>query len=145
MGIIYAEQVEFLEVDEMQDTHEEEIQILNAIDKLYTRHFRGEDIQEELELKVNEYVAHVKEHFENEENLMLQYAYPNYGMHKVAHDTFIEELDYTYKQWEKTKKKIDTIINFIHRTPEWLVMHINTVDVPTSDYIYKKMKEEENI
>lgn len=141
MGIIYAEQVDCLAVDEFQKTHEEEIAILNDIDKLYTRKFRGEDIQEEFEIKVNEYVAHVKEHFANEEKVMLEYGYPNYGMHKVAHDTFLEELNDVLKKWNRSKK-IDYVINFVHRTPEWLVMHINTVDTPMSDYIYKKMQEE---
>lgn len=142
MGIIYAEQVACMEVDHMQETHEEEIDILNAIDKLYNKHYSGKDTLPELEVKVEEYIEHVQKHFEDEENLMIKYGFPNYGMHKVAHDTFLDELRYAISLWKKSGN-LDKIMNFVHKTPEWLVMHINTVDVPTDNYLAAKMKAEE--
>ena len=36
MALLYAEQVEYMDVDEMQETHDEEIAILNEVDKLAT-------------------------------------------------------------------------------------------------------------
>ena len=34
MALVYVEQVEHLDVEEMQETHEEEIKLLNEVEKL---------------------------------------------------------------------------------------------------------------
>ncbi len=143
MALLYAEQVEYLDFEEMQETHEEEIAILNEVDKLAT--YYGMDKTEEklnaLEVKLNEYLEHVKEHFANEERLMNKYDFPSYEMHKMTHDIFLMDLGITIKQWQKFGD-IDKVINFIRKSPEWIVMHINTVDAPTSAYFMYKLKLE---
>jgi len=142
MALLYAESVEYLDVEEMQETHEEEIQILNEVDKLAIQYSMDKSKLSELEAKVKEYLAHVKVHFANEERLMKKYDFPSYEMHKIAHDMFLMDIDITIKQWEKFGN-IDKVINFIRKSPEWIVLHINTVDAPTASYIAQKMKLEE--
>ena len=139
MALIYIEQVEEMSVEQMQETHANEIKILNAIDNLAIDYDRGEVTLAELEAKINEYVEHVHKHFANEEELMQKYNFPSYDMHKTAHDMFLEELEHAIKDW-KRYEKIEKITNFIRRTPEWIVLHVNTVDVPTANYLSQKMK-----
>ena len=139
MGIIYAEQVEFMSVDEMQETHENEIEILNAIDKLATQFQMGRSTSEELEAKLDEYIEHVHAHFANEEKLMQEYDFPSYEMHKTAHDMFLMDLQSAKTQWKK-RGNIEKMINFVRKTPEWIVMHVNSVDAPTADYLAGKME-----
>jgi len=146
MALLYAQQLEELDVEEMQETHESEIEILNEIDKLAT--YYGMDKSDEklkaLEEKIDEYLGHVKVHFANEERLMRKYDFPKYEMHKTAHDIFLMDLDITIKQW-KNFGNIEKVTNFIRKSPEWIVLHINTVDAPTSAYIAQKMAlEKEN-
>ena len=141
MGILYAEQVEYMSVDEMQETHEKEIAIINEIEKLATQYQIHKTDSEALEKKLDEYIDHVKEHFANEERLMKKYDFPSYEMHKMAHDMFLIDLAYATKQW-KEYGDIRKIINFVFNTPEWIVMHVNSVDAPTADYLAKKMYEE---
>lgn len=138
MGLIYIEQVEYMSIEQMQQTHENEIKILNEIDKLAILCDRGEAKQEELEAKLDEYIEHVHEHFANEEGLMLAHNFPSYEMHKMAHDIFLADLEYATKSW-KVYGNIDKIINFVRKTPEWIVMHVNSVDAPTADYLAKKI------
>jgi len=139
MALVYIEQVEEMSVAQMQETHENEIKILNAIDNLAIDYDRKEVTLEELEAKINEYVEHVHKHFANEEELMQKYNFPSYDMHKTAHDMFLEELDHAIKNW-KRYDNIEKITNFIRRTPEWIVLHVNTVDVPTANFLAAKMK-----
>ena len=139
MGLIYIEQVEDMSVDQMQKTHENEVEILNAIDKLAILHDRGQATENELVQKIDEYIEHVHAHFANEERLMKKYDFPSYDMHKTAHDMFLEELENAIKYW-KRYEDINKIINFIRRTPEWIVLHVNTVDAPTANYLAKKMQ-----
>lgn len=138
MALLYAEQVEYLDVEEMQETHEDEIKILNEVEHLAIDYGMDKSKLSQLEVKLDEYIAHVKEHFANEERLMEKYNFPSYEMHKMAHDMFLLDLSYAVKQW-KDYGDIKKIINFVYKTPEWIVMHINSVDGPTSMYIAQKM------
>ena len=138
MALVYIEQVEHLDVEEMQETHEEEIKLLNEVEKLAIKYGMDKSNLNELEAKLDEYIAHVKVHFANEERLMKKYDFPSYDMHKTAHDMFLEDISYAITQW-KSFGDIKKIINFIYKSPEWIVLHINTVDVPTSAYLAKKM------
>ena len=143
MALLYAETVEHLDVEQMQKTHEDEIAIINEIDKLATIYSMNK-MQENLhalEIKLKEYLGHVKEHFTNEERLMNKYSFPNYEMHKMAHDMFLMDISLAIKQW-KHSGNIDKIIRFIRNSPEWIVMHINTVDAPTSIYLSREMAKE---
>ena len=139
MALIYVEQVEEMSVEQMQQTHENEIEILNAIDNLAISYDRGEATEDELVQKIDEYIEHVHAHFANEERLMQKYDFPSYDMHKTAHDMFLEELEHAIKYW-KRYEDINKIINFVRRTPEWIVLHVNTVDAPTANYLAKKME-----
>lgn len=140
MGLIYAEQVECMSVDEMQETHENEIAILNAIEKLAIGYERKTVEIGELEKKLDEYIDHVNKHFANEERLMEQYDFPSYEMHKMAHEMFLLDLKSATRYWKKYGD-IKKIINFVYKTPEWIVMHVNSVDAPTANYLARKMEQ----
>lgn len=141
MGMIYAEQLEFMSLDSMQDMHESEIKILNDIDNLAFDYERDKVGLDKLKAKLDEYDKHVREHFSSEEALMLKYDYPSYEMHKMAHDMFLEDWERSVKLWKKYDE-VDKIIYFIRKTPEWLVMHVNSVDASTSDYLMRKIDEQ---
>ncbi|CAA6814755.1 MAG: Unknown protein [uncultured Sulfurovum sp.] len=143
MALVYIEQLEDLDVEEMQQTHEDEVKLLNEIDKLATQHQMGQPTLDELERKLELYITHVKEHFANEERLMLKYDFPSYEMHKMAHDMFLVDMEYAISQW-KGSGNLEKIINFIRKSPEWIVMHINSVDAPTSRYLTQKIALEKN-
>lgn len=140
MALVYIEQIEEMSVEEMQKTHENEVKILNLIDNLAISYDRGEATLEELETKIDEYVEHVHKHFAHEEALMQKYDFPSYDMHKTAHDMFLEELQHAMKEWKKYNK-IEKITNFIRRVPEWVVVHVNTVDFPTANFLANKMAD----
>jgi len=140
MALVYIEQLEDMSVEQMQQTHEDEVKILNDIDNLAFYVDRGEATLEELESKINEYIEHVKAHFANEERLMQEYDFPSYDMHKTAHDMFLVDLEHAVKQW-KRYENVEKITNFIRRTPEWIVLHVNSVDAPTANYLAKKMDQ----
>jgi len=141
MALLYVEQLEDLDVEEMQKTHEDEIKILNEVEKLAVDYSMDKSKLSQLEEKLETYIAHVKEHFANEERLMQKYDFPSYEMHKMAHDMFLIDLNYAVKQW-KEYGDINKMINFVYKSPEWIVMHINSVDAPTSMYISRKMELE---
>jgi hemerythrin len=123
----------------MQETHESEIKILNEIEKLAVGYQRGTTKLNVLESKIDEYIKHVQEHFANEEELMEKYDFHAFEMHKMAHDMFLMDLNYASMHW-KQHGDLDKILNFIYKTPEWIIMHVNTVDAPTAKYLASKME-----
>lgn len=146
MGILYPEQVEYVDVEEMQQTHEDEIAILNTIDKLATQYESDGSKKPELEAKLDEYIEHVQAHFANEERLMEKYDFYAFEMHKMAHDMFIIDLNYAIRQW-KEFEDIERMTTFVRKSPEWVIIHINTMDMPTSQHLAQAMeaeKEESN-
>ena len=143
MALLYAESVEHMDLDEMQKTHEDEIKILNDIDRIAVQYSmkNSDENKKLLEEKIEEYLRHVKTHFSNEESLMKKYNFPNYDMHKMSHDMFLADLNITLKQWRKFGD-VNKVVNFIRKSPEWILLHINTVDAPTSAYLAQKMAQE---
>jgi hemerythrin len=139
MALVYIEQLEDMDVEEMQQTHENEIKILNELEKLSFGFERKTVELSELEEKLDQYVEHVKNHFANEERLMEEYDFPSYEMHKMAHDMFLLDLNSAVRQW-KQYGDIKKIINFVYKTPEWIVMHVNSVDTPTANFLARKME-----
>lgn len=139
MALIYIEQVEDMSVEQMQQTHENEIKILNEIEKLAFGFDRKTVELSELEKKLDEYIDHVQNHFANEERLMEEYDFPSFEMHKTAHDMFLLDLASATRQWKKFGD-IKKIINFVYKTPEWILMHVNSVDAPTANYLARKME-----
>ena len=141
MALLYAEQVEYMDLEEMQETHEDEIKILNEVEQLASKYGMDKSNLSELEAKLDEYIAHVKAHFSNEEVLMEKHDFPHFEMHKMAHDMFLMDLNYAIRQW-KEFHDIDKIINFVYKSPEWIVMHINSVDAVTARYLAQKIAHE---
>ncbi|MDP2078739.1 MAG: hemerythrin family protein [Sulfuricurvum sp.] len=139
MALVYIEQIEDMSVEQMQQTHENEIKILNEIEKLAFGFERKTVEIGELEKKLDEYIEHVQMHFANEERLMEEYDFPSFEMHKTAHDMFLLDLASAVRQWKKFGD-IKKIINFVYKTPEWIVMHVNSVDAPTANYLANKMQ-----
>jgi len=140
MGIIFAEQLDDMSVEEMQSIHENEIALINEIDAIATKVSVQKASFEELEKKLDAYIEHVKEHFEREEELMEEYGFPHAEMHEMAHQMFLADLSYAAGQW-KRQGDINRIVSFVRKTPEWIAMHVEAVDAPTSIYIARKMKE----
>jgi hemerythrin len=139
MALVYIEQLEDMDVEEMQQTHENEIKILNELEKLSFGFERKTVELSELEEKLDQYVEHVKNHFANEERLMEEYDFPSYEMHKMTHDMFLLDLNSAVRQWKQCGD-IKKIINFVYKTPEWIVMHVNSVDTPTANFLARKME-----
>lgn len=138
MAIIHPQQLYTMGIDKIQETHENEINMLNEISTLATKYQIGNLDLEDLESKIDEYIEHVKKHFQTEEDLMKEHNYPSYEMHKMAHDMFLSDLNYATMIWKKNND-LEKIIVFIRKTPEWLISHVNTVDKPTDDYISNKL------
>lgn len=138
MGIISINEIDTMSLHQMQETHEREIQILNEIAELATAYQKDDEILDDLENKITQYIYHVQDHFQSEEELMKQHGDPTFEMHKMAHDLFLADINYAKMIWTKNGD-LDKILSVVRKAPEWLISHVNTVDKPTADYLGAKL------
>ena len=138
MALINIEQLGYVEVEEMQKIHENEINLINAIDALATECVAGEDKIDALVEKIETYIQHVREHFDYEEELMEEHDFFSADLHAMAHQMFLADLMYAAKHFRENGD-LNKIVAFVRKSPEWLESHIETLDVPTAEFLAKKL------
>lgn len=139
MAIISIKHAPVMSLELMQQLHEKEFTLMNEVDELANGVGKGENGWGDLEAKLDEYIEHVKMHFAEEEELMEEYDFHHYDMHKLAHDMFLADLAYATRQW-KAFGEIEQVVAFVRKAPEWMMDHIMKVDVPTADYLAPRLK-----
>ena len=128
--MITQEQLPMVAMPSMNDTHLEEILIINRLDNA-ARNDETEVVHEIL----NELLEHTAMHFFDEEDMMEEALFPAFKMHKSEHDRHLHELKSIIKYFEEHK---DT--NAIHAYIEgnltpWLINHIKTMDTMTAMFL----------
>ena len=74
-------------------------------------------------------------HFKTEEELQIEYGYPDFSAHKKSHDEFkstIYDLIYTLKKKGPEKELIDSVVKTVG---DWLTTHIKGSDIEMAAYL----------
>jgi len=98
--------------------HEEFIDLLNALDTATNADFP---------VLFQQLYEHTEQHFERENQLMTQYAYPGITDHKAEHQRVLGE----FKQFKSRVDKGLIVFgrSFVRdRLPQWLALHVTTMD-----------------
>ena len=116
----------------MNKVHEEEVDMLNSLEEILK--------DEVLDIsKIDELLAtlleHTKEHFANEERLMQEVLFPAMVMHQGEHLRVINEMKMVVNRWELTRDPELIREYFLGTLVEWLMLHINTMDTITAQFI----------
>lgn len=128
--MITQEQLPMVAMSSMNDTHLEEILIVNKLDDA-AKNNETEAVHEILK----QLLEHTSMHFSGEEEMMEEALFPAFKMHKSEHDRHLHELKSIIKYFEEHK---DT--NAIHAYIEgnltpWLINHIETMDTVTAMFL----------
>lgn len=132
--MITQDQLPMVAMPSMNDTHLEEIQIINKL----------ETVASSLNVKavtevLNELLEHTMDHFEGEEDMMEEALFPAFKMHKSEHDRHLHELNALIKYFAQHQdpKAISAYIQG-GLTP-WLTHHIQTMDTMTALFLQQGM------
>lgn len=125
-------QIPKVDFEEMNNVHEEEVQLLNTIEEALMTSCADENRLQEL---LDELFIHTKNHFANEERLMKEVGFPAYMMHKSEHDRALNEFQFVVMDWRN--KKDNGILQgyFLETIPQWLHQHIASMDTMTARFI----------
>lgn len=135
--LINKQQLPLVDMDNMNDVHFEDVDIINELYELIVQYEANES--DELFEKINKqyelWFEHTVQHFKNEEEMMLEKGFFAYEMHKYEHSRALEIMENVYEYW-KNGKDINALKKYIQvDLIEWLVNHIQTMDTVTAKFL----------
>jgi hemerythrin-like metal-binding protein len=105
--------------------HDEFIDLLNALDNATNADFP---------VLFQQLYEHTEQHFERENQLMTQSAYPGIADHKAEHQRVLGE----FKQFKSRVDKGLVVFgrSFVRdRLPQWLALHVTTMDTALATHL----------
>ena len=121
--------------DFMNNTHSEEVDIINTLFEEILLYEKGESSVEKVDALYQTWVKHTIEHFTTEEVEMIEAEFPAFNMHKQAHDQALEHMDEVFAAWTKNREIKILKGYFIEAVPQWLMAHISSMDAMTASFL----------
>jgi hemerythrin len=139
--LIEKEDIPQVAMDFMNDVHDEDVDIINAIYDLILKYENDSSEENEIALssKYQAWFEHTINHFKGEEDKMLELNFPPYPMHKGEHEHALARMDEIYRSWNSSKD-INILKNYISKElPEWFFQHVQTMDTVTAMFFQTGM------
>ena len=127
--LINPDQIPIIAVDFMNETHFEDIGIINELYNRVISYLENEmqdatDIDEQYAL----WYEHTVQHFKREEEAMLAIGFPPYPKHKAAHDEKLAIMKQVQTDWMKNRN-IEALKHYLEEDlVNWIINHIQTMD-----------------
>lgn len=121
-------------IAELDEEHKKIVQMLNALHE----NMKSGKGKEALTGMLKETMEYALTHLRHEEELMLQYNYPQYREHRLAHEVFIKRVaDFRNlnAQGVLREQHLTTLLR------EWLINHICSVDKNYTPFLLEAMKD----
>ena len=133
--MIRQEDLPMLAIPSMNDTHLEEMLIIN---RLYSA-VEDSNVEAVASL-LAELLAHTTVHFADEERMMQEANFPAYSPHKSEHDRHINELKSLINYFDKNKDTKAIYAYVEGNLKAWVVHHIQTMDTVTAQFLQEQAK-----
>lgn len=117
-----------LEIDDIDDQHLRLVDMVNAMHRAIREH-QGSTVGRQI---LNELLDYTHVHFESEEALMRDLAYPGYEHHLLEHRQLVEELRVLIRRVDDRGGSIG--FELMHFLRMWLARHIASSDRQYAEY-----------
>jgi hemerythrin len=119
-------------IDVIDDQHQAIFDLVSSLEDM-----AGEGDRDAIGQVINQIVSHTLAHFEFEEELMEQAAYPFLKVHKRLHDHFIQRLLGFTQRFDNGE---DVALDLAHFLNSWLRSHFSHEDKDYSPQILAEMQ-----
>ncbi len=136
--ILEVESIPSVDIDFMNNTHFEEIKMVNELGKLISA-FQKQDTHsndeiEQISLALQRWLAHTIPHFDRENQLMQETGFPALGVHSQEHDMALDRMKNIIQGWEQ-HQDIELLADYVFSFwPNWFNDHVNTMDMMTAKF-----------
>ena len=136
--ILDTETIPRVELNFMNNTHFEEINIVKALGELITAYqekdSHTDDDVNQISKGLKAWLDHTIPHFERENELMLETGFPAYGVHSEEHQIALDRMKTVISAWEQNKD-ISLLADYVFTMwPQWFNGHVNSMDMMTAKF-----------
>ena len=128
--MITQDQLPMVAMPSMNDTHLEDIIIINKLSAAAQK-----QNADEVDAILRELISHTIAHFEGEEEMMREKKFPPYPVHKGEHDRVLHELRKIAVDFETSKDFLLITAYVDGSLTPWLIQHIETLDTVTAQFL----------
>ncbi|MDH5464159.1 MAG: hemerythrin family protein [Thiovulaceae bacterium] len=141
MSLIAQNKLPQVAMEFMNDTHREDVDIINDLYKLIEKHSThpSEEIATAIDMQYESWYEHTLDHFEGEEIKMLELNFPPYSMHKGEHQKALAQMETVYRVWKEDRNISDLKQYIAKEIPMWLHNHIQTMDTITAMFFKQQL------
>ena len=136
--ILAPETIPLVDIDFMNNTHLDELKMVNDLGKVVTDYQGDKDTSEdnfnEISMLLNAWLEHTIPHFERENKLMQETGFPAFAVHADEHKIALDRFKTVINAWTDNKD-IDQVTDFIFNFwPNWFTAHVNSMDMMTAKF-----------
>ena len=128
--MITQEQLPMVTMPSMNDTHLEEIVIINKLETAA----RNNEV-ETVSTLLKELHEHTALHFFDEEDLMEDAMFPAYQAHRGEHNRHLQELVALIEYFEKNRDTKAIYVYIEGSLTPWMINHVKTMDDVTARFL----------
>ena len=134
--ILKEDEIPSVELDFMNTTHFEELEIVREIGELIDTYIseNSDENQHAISNKLNTWLDHTILHFERENALMQETGFPAYDIHFSEHTKALKLMKNVINAWSENQD-IELIKSYLFSAwPTWFEQHVNTMDMMTAKF-----------
>ncbi len=124
-----------VELDFMNRVHAEEVAMLNRLAERVAQRQTDPGVQTEIDALLDDFLAHMRRHFSDEEAMMRRINFPPYPVHKQEHDRILAELEALHAQARAAGDTRELERHLLEIVPGWFDQHVATMDMITARFL----------
>ncbi len=136
--LLPLDRIPLVALPSMNQTHHEEVELVNRLAELVAEGVRGTVDEEAIETQLEAWIGHTRLHFEREAELMRQSGFPAYPVHQGEHDRVLALLDDLQLAWRERRALIPLADFLFAQWPDWFDNHVRTMDSVTASFIQRQ-------
>ena len=136
--ILEVETIPRVDVDFMNNTHFEEIEMVKDLGKLISAYSENDTPSNTETRQISDalknWLNHTIPHFERENKLMQETGFPAYGVHSEEHEIALDRMKTVIQAWEQNRD-IELVADYVFTLwPAWFNGHVNSMDMMTAKF-----------
>lgn len=136
--ILNADTIPRVDIDFMNNTHVEEIEMVKELGKLVAAYQESDrptkSETNEITQSLEKWLQHTEAHFERENALMRETNFPVYLVHSGEHEIALAQMAEVVKAWQDSND-IEPIAEYVFGLwPAWFNSHVDSMDMITARF-----------
>jgi hemerythrin len=136
--ILDAKTIPLVEIDFMNNTHIEELEVVNKLGLLISTYQENnkhtDDEVSQISSSLKAWLDHTIPHFSRENELMQKTGFPAYAIHSQEHEIALDRMKGIIQAWVQNQD-INLLADYVFtQWPAWFNGHVDSMDMMTAKF-----------